>query len=241
MKVGRFRRLYCERGDDGSLLLYDQSCTSEEEEEWAEDGHWSSEQQQIWHDVHGDVQAFWAEWQQRLDYRRWEKQTKAHEQYKAERLRRFLDVASEEIASFEATHYTALTGRVQGAAAAVHSYKYLCAIRTVLLEDGTASWKLDLLQMKVQSVCLLEDQTLSDWTKQYMGKASVMPDKVKTAIKHLSRAPGSGHANQLTEYRCDLAVAQNHRSRHRAACPSNRQLASDGQPQDKDDDGCSAI
>ena len=49
-------------------------------------------------------------------------------------------------------------------------------------EDGPEAAGL----MKIQSVCLLEDQTLSDWSKQYMGKASVMPNEVKTAIKHLS-------------------------------------------------------
>ena len=104
--------------------------------------------------------------------------------------------ADDEIASFEATHYNALAGRVQDAAAAVHSYRYLCGVKTVLIDDGAASWRLDLMQMKVQTVCLLEDQDLSDWTKQYTGKASPMPDKVKNAIKHLSQAPGSGHTNQ---------------------------------------------
>ena len=46
-----------------------------------------------------------------------------------------------------------------------------------------------------QCACL-QDQELSDWTKQFTGKSSVMPTTTANAIKHLSRAPGSGHNNQ---------------------------------------------
>ena len=98
-----------------NLLLFDQDRTSDEEEEWSENGPWSTEQQEIWSDAHGDVHAFWNEWQQRLDYRRWENQTKAHELYKAGRLRRFLDVTSKQIASLNAAHFSSLNQRVHGA------------------------------------------------------------------------------------------------------------------------------
>ena len=187
--------ILAENGDDGSQLVFNQECTSEEDELWSDEGPWSTEQTQLWNDVHGDDQAYWREWEQRLDKRRWAKQSAAHVKYKAERLRRFLSIDADKIANFEATHYNYLAGRVQGAVAAVHSYHHLCLVPTVLIDDG-ASWRLDLVEQKIQSVCVLEDQDLSDWTKQFTGKSSVLPTTTANAIKHLSRAPGSGHNNQ---------------------------------------------
>jgi hypothetical protein len=65
----------------------------------------------------------------------------------------------------------------------------------VLIDNG-AAWQLDLVEQKVQTVCVLADQQLPEWTKQYTGKQSVMPPATQNAIKHLSRAPGNGQNNQ---------------------------------------------
>ena len=102
-------------------------------------------------------------------------------QYKAERLRRFLMIDPEMISSFEATHYNPMAGRVHDAVAAVHSYHYLCMVPTVLIDNG-AAWRLDLVEQKIQTVCVLADQQLPEWTKQFTGKQSVMP--VATAECH---------------------------------------------------------
>ena len=168
-------------GDDGSRLVFNQECTSEEDAEWSDDGQWTTEQTQLWNDVHGDDKAFWWEWQQILDARRWHKETAEHVQYKAERLRRFLMIDPEMISSFEATHYNPMAGRVHDAVAAVHSYHYLCMVPTVLIDNG-ATWRLDLVEQKIQTVCVLADQQLPEWTKQFTGKQSVMP--VATAECH---------------------------------------------------------
>lgn len=101
----------------------------------------------------------------------------------------------EMISSFEATHYNPMAGRVDNAVAAVHSHHFLCMVQTVLIDNG-AAWRLDLVEQKVQTVCVLADQQLPDWTKQYTGKQSVMPPATQNAIKHLSRAPGDGQKNQ---------------------------------------------
>ena len=187
--------ILAENGDDGSQLVFNQECTSEEDEQWSDEGPWSTEQTQLWNDVHGDDKAYWREWEQILEKRRWAKESAAHVKYKAERLRRFLSIDPDKISSFEATHYNYLAGRVQDAVAAVHSYHHLCLVPTVLVDDG-AAWRLDLVEQKIQSVCVLADQELSEWTKQFTGKSSVMPTPTANAIKHLSRAPGSGHNNQ---------------------------------------------